>query len=159
MSSIIASALAQHREAVERRTIEVYADHGYTIELDDGRDMPDIDAMKAKVFEIVSSAYAARKEDKSKVGLTNGELYAAVFPDGPGARSGTADGLDDVDAEVRKSLMRALWQLVKATPDGYVQRRLDGNVLVRSPIVRDRDLVSGVYVTDDPQLLLEESLM
>jgi hypothetical protein len=158
-TSIISSALAQHREAVERRITDAYIDAGYAVEHADGTDVADEDAMKSAVLATVSAAYAANRDSKSKVGLTKGELYAVTFPDGPGAASGTADGLDEIESEAREVLMRRVWNLAKDTPDGYVQKRLDGNVLIRSQVVRDRDLVMGVYVTDDPQLILEESLM
>jgi hypothetical protein len=159
MSTTIIGALAQFNEAVARRIDDLYVEHGYAYEMPDGTDVPDEDQMRSTVFNLVSGAYASGKDDKSKVGLTKGELYARTFPSGPGAKPGTADELDEIDGEVRKALMRRVWNLVKDTPDGYVQKRLDGNVLIRSQVVRDRDLVPGVFVTDDPQLLLEESLM
>lgn len=159
MGSTASNVLAQFEEEIERRIADVYVEHGYVIEMADGTDLPDEDQMKATVFSVVSSAYAARKEDKAKVGLTKGELYSRTFPNGPGAKSGTADDLDEVDTKVREKLMRRAWNLVKNTPDGYVQKRLDGHVLIQSQIVRDRDLIPGVYVTDDVQLLMEESLM
>lgn len=159
MTSTATGVLAQFRDEVEQRIREVYIDNGYAFELDDGSDVVDEDRMKEMVLSVVSGAYAAAKEDKSRVGLTKGELYARTFPNGPGAKSGTADGLDEVEAEVRKMLMRRAWNLTKDTPDGFIQKRLDGHVLIRSSIVRDRDLVEGVFVTDNPQLLLEESLI
>lgn len=159
MSSIISSALAQHREAVELRIKDAYVDAGYSIELEDGTDVVDEDAMKQSVLRSVQEAYAPNRDSKSKAGLTKGELYARTFPDGPGAKSGTADGLDEVETEARETLMRRVWNLTKDAPDGYIQKRLDGVVLIRSQIVRDRDLVMGVFVTDDAQLIMEESLM
>jgi hypothetical protein len=159
VSSIISSALAQHREAVETRISSAYVDAGFVVELDDGTDVADEDAMKQSVLNTVQEAYAPNRDGKSKAGLTKGELYARTFAGAPGAKSGTADGLDEVESEVREILMRRVWNLTKDAPDGYIQKRLDGVVLIRSQLVRDRDLVMGVFVTDDAQLIMEESLM
>jgi hypothetical protein len=115
--------------------------------------------MKQSVLNTVQEAYAPNRDGKSKAGLTKGELYARTFAGAPGAKSGTADGLDEVESEVREILMRRVWNLTKDAPDGYIQKRLDGVVLIRSQLVRDRDLVMGVFVTDDAQLIMEESLM
>lgn len=159
ISTNLASVMAEYRAEVTSRISDQYVEHGYADEMPDGTDLPNDGRMRQAVYDIVSGAYAADKDEKSKVGLTKGELYARTFPNGPGAESGTADGLDDIDAEVRETLIRRVWNLTKDTPDGFVQKRLDGVVLIRTTIVRDRDLVPGVFVTDDVQLLLEESLV
>lgn len=147
-------------QLVEQRVDEEYQRAGFTKVAADGSTVRDEDKMKARGLEVVSRAVVTSKADRSKKAVTNGELFANVFPEAPGARPGTADTLDDVESAVRAFLMRKVWGLTNAGPRGYVQKRLgDGSlILCRATVHRNLDPIVAVYVTDEPTLIMEDSL-
>lgn len=153
--------LAQdYKKLIDDRVDEEYGRAGFTKNALDGATVKDDERMRARAFEVVSNAVVTSKADRSKKAVTNGELYAAVFPQGPGAQAGTADQLDDIESEVRTVLMRKVWALTQPSPRGYIQKRLgDGSlILCRGTVIRNLDEVQGCYVTDEPTLILEDSL-
>lgn len=136
--------------------------HGYVKEKND-EDVPDEDALKQKVFDLVSSKLVSSKEEKSKKAWTQGELYAAVFPNAPGTdKRQNKDLLSDEDLAVMDKLMRKVWNLTNPGRQGFIQKRLGQNggdrILCRSNVFRGQDLVAGCFVTDNDDLILNDSL-
>lgn len=136
--------------------------HGY-VKSKNGDQVPDEDAVKQKVYELVSNRIVSSKEEKSKKSWTQGELYAAVFPNGPGADSRqNKDLLSDPDLALMDKLTRKVWNLTNPGRAGYIQKRLgqDGGslILCRASVYRGQDTVSGCFVTDNDDLIMNDSL-
>jgi hypothetical protein len=136
--------------------------HGYS-KPRNGEDVPDEDAVKQKVYDLVSSRIVSSKEEKSKKSWTQGELYAAVFPNAPGTdKRENKDLLGDQDLAVMDKLQRKVWNLTNPGRAGYVQKRLgqDGGslILCRASVYRGQDTVSGCFITDNDDLILNDSL-
>jgi hypothetical protein len=148
-----------YKEMIERRIAEEYERAGYSKPGADGS-IPDDSKMKARAFDIVSRAVVTSKDDRAKKALTNGELYAAVFTEGPGAKPNSAEGLDEFEKDVMLALHRKVWGLTTPTPKGHIQKYLGDTplVLCRGPVLRRNDYIPGVYVTADPTLILSDSL-
>lgn len=142
---------------------EQYIDHEYAKQTREGEVIADDAPMKARVFELVLKKKVTSKEDLAKASWTNGELYAAVFPGAPGTDPKTLHVLDEVDAEVRKRLMRKVWGLTQGTRSGFIQKKLgtEGSrmVLCRSISTRGLDDVEVCFVTENPDLIMSESVM
>jgi hypothetical protein len=137
--------------------------HGYVKTKRDGEQVPDEDAVKQKTYDLVTSRIVSVKEEKSKKSWTEGELYAQVFPDGPGAKKGeNKDLMSEQDMAVRDKLSRKVWNLTNPGRAGYIQKRLgqDGGslILCRASVYRGQDPVSGVFVTDNDDLIINDSL-
>jgi hypothetical protein len=136
--------------------------HGY-LKQKNGEDVPDEDAVKQKVYDLVAGRVVSSKEEKSKKSWTQGELYAAVFPDAPGAdKRQNKDLLSPPDLAVMDRLSRKVWNLTNPGRAGYVQKRLgqDGGelILCRASVYRVQDAVPGCFVTDNDDLILNDSL-
>jgi len=136
--------------------------HGFSRQKGD-EILADEDKMKAKVFELVTSKVVADKGEKSKKAWTNGELYAATFPNGPGTDpKANLDNLELEELEIRDILSRKVWNLTNPARTGYIQKRLgeDGGslVLCRSDVMRSLDKLPGCYVTNDADLIMNDSL-
>ena len=126
-------------EATEFATFDIVAlaaeqmlAHGYTKQKND-EDVPDEDAFKQKVYDLVSGRIVSSKAEKSKKSWTQGQLYAAVFPNGPGAdKRQSKDLLSEEDEAVMDKLSRKVWNLTNPGRAGYVQKRLgqDGGSLI-----------------------------
>jgi hypothetical protein len=146
-------------EMIGNRVAEEYERAGYSKPGPDGP-VPDDGKMKARTVEIVSRAIVTSKDDRAKKALTNGELYAAVFPDGPGAKPNTAEALDEFEKDVMLALHRKVWGLTTPTPKGHIQKQLGDTrmVLCRGPVLRRNDYLQGVYVTAEPTLIMGYSL-
>lgn len=154
-------ALYADPEQVEKLMLAEYEKAGYTKTDGDGDAVIDDGAFKAKVFEVVTSKAVTDKSDKSDKSWTAGELYAQVFPGAPGTTAGTADQLDMLETEVRAKLVRKVWTLTSANRTGYVQKRLEEvgtTVLCRADVMRGLDEVKGVFITDNPELIMSDSL-
>jgi len=126
-------------------------------------DVPDEDAMKQRVYDLITAKVVSTREEKSKKAFTPGELYAAVFPNGPGAdRKQNRDLLSTEEEIVRDKLMRKAWNLTNPARTGYIQKRLGqhnkGVVLCRAEIARGLDSHIGCFVTDNDDLILNDSL-
>lgn len=148
----------QFLAAVEAREEEILVEHGFSIEQDDGKLIADYTAMKEKAADIIIAAYAAKKNERAKVGRSRNDLYADVFPDGPGAKNGD-ESISDIDQLVKEKLIRRLWGVTQTAPNAFTQRRLEnGYVLVKARVHRGHDPVQVVYVTDNANLLMEDSL-
>lgn len=145
----------------EQMIVEEYLRAGYVKKNRDGDEVADDDAMKARVFQLVTKREVTDRGNKSTNAWTPGELYAAAFEGGPGTDPKTIDSLDLAQEEVRKTLVRRVWNLTNPARTGYIQKRLGeiGNlVLCRAKVMRGLDEVSGCYVTNDPTLILSDSL-
>lgn len=146
---------------IEAMVNDEFVSAGYTKTATDGETVVDPDAMKAKAFELVMKREVTDKSNKSSNSWTQGELYAAVFPGAPGTDPTTIDLLDFVETEVRKTLVRKVWNLTNPARTGYIQKRLEEKgslVLCRAKTMRGLDEVNGCYVTNDAALILGDSL-
>jgi len=154
-------ALFADPEQVEKLVLAEYEKAGFAKPDGDGGITIDDGAFKAKVFEIVTSKAVTDKSDKSQKSWTAGELYAKVFPGAPGTTPGTLGQLDMLETEVRAKLVRKVWTLTNPNRTGYVQKRLEEigtTVLCRATVMRGLDEVNGVFITDNPELILSDSL-
>lgn len=148
------------KEIVNDRVRQEYVKAGFTKTARDGSTTVDDEKMRQRVFEVVSGAVITNKAEKKAKAISQGELFGLAFPDGPGARPGTADMLDPLGAEVRSVLTRKCWNLTNPRPTGYVQKRLNDTplVLCRGEFLRDMDYIAGVWVTASPALIMEDSV-
>jgi hypothetical protein len=149
-----------YKAMVQARVDEVLIDHGYAKTRIDGEVVKDLEKMKARAYDVVVAAVVNSKADRSKKAITQGELYAAVFPKGPGADPPDLDSLEGLELDVRSSLVRMCWNLTQPKSTGFIQKRIgDGSlILCRTNVYRKLDEVQGVFVTDSPQLIMEDSL-
>jgi hypothetical protein len=148
------------KTVIDNRVTEEYIRHGYSKQAMDGTTVRDDDKMRQRAFDAVRAAEVTSKANRSANAITNGELYAAVFPDGPGAQPGTQDDLDPIEVEVRSLLVRKVWGLTNPGPNGYIQKRLADTplILCRGEVFRQMDHLPGVYVTEFAPLIMEDSL-
>jgi len=149
----------EHKKAVDAQ----YIDHGYFKVKRSGDQEPDDTPMKITVYEVVKKKIARARGEVAKNSLTNGELYALTFPRAPGTDPKTLPHLDDLEREVRKTLMRKVWGLTQPRRIGFIQKRLGaeatGMVLCRSLSTRGVDDAEVCFVTDNADLIMEESVL
>jgi len=142
---------------IETRVDAAWDREGYVDE--EGKRDPK--AMQEAAYRAVRRRIATSKTDKADKAITKGELFAAVFPDAPGA-DGKGDQLDEYDAHVFAQLERDVWSLTQAKPTGAIQQRLreEGSTLVvlRATIRRKLDKAQAVYLTDNAALIMEDSV-
>jgi hypothetical protein len=144
-------------KAIDDRKTELLIAAGFSKEDPEGNDVADYDALKQSGALAVARAVVSNRDDRAKLGVSQGDLYAIVLPDAPGADGATPD--DFVDQQVKLQLSRFLWGITQVAPNGYVQRQLgDGRVLVRAKVHRGHDPIVVAYVTESPELLLSDSL-
>lgn len=131
---------------------ELYVAHGYCTTGRDGERHPDERAFQDRVVRILCERTVRAPSERDALAYTQEELYAAVFPALLGAPA--------VPDAVRAALTRRIWGLTQATATGHVQRRLEGSagVLCRASVRRGERFADGCYVTDDPELILADSL-
>jgi hypothetical protein len=147
-------------EEVERRVTAAFEAEGYVVKIDEsvGRNTKARNEIALTAF---SGKEATSKLDKSANAITPGELYEFVFPHGPGA-DGDVESLEPEDRATYEQLKRDLWSLTQPKPEGWIQRRLasEGSTLVlcRAKVMRGADPVTAAYVTDDPTLIMEDSV-
>lgn len=141
---------------------KVFLAAGYTKTESDGTTVRDDDKMKARAFDVVKEHVVTGSRQKSAGSITQGELYAAVFPGGPGVKD--SERLEDLSPEAyeaRKKLVRRVWNLTNPGRQGYIQKRLGDStklVLCRAAVMRELDEVKGCYVTENPDLIITDSL-
>lgn len=140
-----------------------YISHGYFRVNRVGAQVPDDSQMKVNVYDAVKKKVARARDDVPKHSLTNGELYAITFPHAPGTDPKSLPSLDDLNREVRKTLMRKVWGLTQPRRIGYIQKRLGaegtGMVLCRTTSTRVVDDADVCFVTDNADLIMEESVL
>lgn len=148
-----------YKEMIKRRVAEEYDRAGFSKAGSDGP-VPDENKMRTRAFDIVSHAVVTSKDDRAKKSLTNGELYALTFPEGPGAKPNSAEALDEFEKDVMLALHRKVWGLTGPGAKGHIQKYLGDTplVLCRLPVLRRNDYIPGVYVTANPDLILSDSL-
>jgi hypothetical protein len=148
---------------IKQRVTEQFIAHGYSRINRRGEEVVDDTLMKARVYDAVKKKVARKKEEVSRNSYTNGELYALVFPNAPGTTAKALRGIDDLGAEIRRSLMRKVWGLTQPRLTGYIQRRLGADglnlVLCRTSSTRDLDDAEVCFVTDDEDLIMSESVL
>lgn len=149
----------EHKAAVD----EQYLSHGYFKVKRSGDKEPDDAPMKVTVYDAVKKKVARARDAVAKSSLTNGELYALTFPDAPGTDPKMLPHLDDLEKEVRKTLMRKVWGLTQPRRTGFIQKRLGaeatGMVLCRTMSTRGVDDAEVCFVTDNADLIMEESVL
>jgi len=148
-------------DPVEAIVDQAFIAAGYTSVDSDSTLSRDDDKMKAKAFAVVKAKVVSEPKEKSAKSISQGEIYAAVFPEGPGTDPDKVDDLSPDEYEARRKLVRRVWNLTNPGRHGYIQKRLEnsGNlVLCRTTIMRDLDEVKGCYVTDHPDLIIVDSL-
>jgi hypothetical protein len=142
---------------IDSRIESAWKNEGYV--LSDGT--LDVEKMQDVAYAAVRHRIATSKADKASKAITRGELYAAVFPNAPGA-DGKFDDLDEFDSAVAASLERDVWGLTQPKATGAMQRRLDEEgvslVLLRATIRRNMDKAPAVYLTDNSTLIMEDSV-
>ncbi len=140
-----------------------YIGHSYFKVNKAGEQVVDDAPMKIAVYDLVKKKKASAREEIVKNSLTPGELYAAIFPNGPGTDPKQLPFLTEVEAEVRRALMRKVWGLTQPKRIGYIQKRLGAEgtklVLCRTKSTRGLDDVDVCFVTDNPDLIMTESVM
>jgi len=145
---------------IETRITAAYAAEGYVLENDDGL-RRDVRARNEAALAAFRGREATSKFDKARAALTPGELYQRVFPSGPGAE-GDIEELDAEDRAAYERLKRECWALTLPRPEGWIQRQLASSgstsVLCRAKVMRGADPVIGAYLTDDPILIIEDSV-
>jgi hypothetical protein len=161
MVAVADSSTSEFYDLTELANEQMVA-HGYSKQKN-GEDVPDEDAVKSKVYELVSGRVVSVKDEKSKKAWTQGELYAAVFPQAPGAdKRQNKDLLSEQEFAIMDKLSRKVWNLTNPGRAGYVQKRLgqDGGslILCRAPVYRGQDPVPGCFVTDNDDLIMNDSL-
>lgn len=142
---------------IESRVDQVWADAGYLNE----EGQHDTQAMHDAAYDAVRTRIVTSKADKAEKAITKGELYAAVFPQGPGA-DGRGDPVDEYDKKVAERLERDVWSLTQAKHSGTIQKRLGEEnsslILCQATIRRKLDKAPAVYLTDNPRLIMEDSV-
>jgi hypothetical protein len=141
---------------IENRANHVYEGAGYVTP--EGERDPQ--AMHDAAYKVVRKCVATSKEDKAEKAITKGELYAAVFPNGPGADGTDEQELDEYDRAVFRQLERDVWSLMQAKAGGSVQKRLgeEGSplILCQAKIRRNLNPAPAVYLTENPTLIMED---
>lgn len=142
---------------IEARIDAAWVREGYVTQ--DGERDPK--AMQDAAYQAVRHRIATSKADKADKAITKGELFAAVFPNAPGA-DGKGDQLDEYDRAVFAQLERDVWSLMQAKPSGAIQKRLgeEGStlVLLQATVRRKLDKAQAVYLTDNVALIMEDSV-
>lgn len=140
---------------IESRVRRVWEGAGYTNE--DGTPVPEL--MNEAAYRAVRPHVANTKEDVADKAITQGELFAAVFPNAPGA-DGSGEPVDEFDQAVVRRLERDVWSLTQMKDTGYIQKRLgeEGSklILCREKIRRKVDRAWGVYLTESPVIIMEK---
>jgi hypothetical protein len=124
-------------ELVERILSQALIDAGLVFE---GEDPPRANPklLAAAVLEAMQANHvAAVKRDMAKMAVTKFELYAEVFPGGPGVREVAARPEERI---VQTDLMKRLWALTNTGPTGYVQKNVgeSGYVLCEAHVPRTK---------------------
>jgi hypothetical protein len=137
--------------------------HSYFKLNKEGERVVDDTKLKVDVYDTVKKKVARSREEISKSSITNGELYAQILPDAPGSDPKELPHLDDMQREVRRSLMRKVWGYTQPKRIGFIQKRLGAEgtklVLCRTTSTRGLDDVEVCFVTDNPDLIMSESVM
>lgn len=142
---------------IEDRIHRSWENEGYVTE--DGERDPQ--AMHEAAYKAVRKRIATSRQDKAEKAITKGELYAAVFPNGPGA-DGKVDQLDEFDSAAFHALERDVWSLMQPKFGGAIQKRLGEEnsplVLLQATIYRDMNKAPAVYLTENATLIMEDSV-
>lgn len=157
------TALFVHPEELKAAEREAYAKAGLVKVNRANETVPDTDAMKERVYQTVTTHVVNERAEMGTRSLTQGELYAKVFPGAPGSDPNhVVAELSLLDQAVRAKLRRAVWTLMGPGRKGYVQNRLGkegrSEVLIRTKVQRGVDEIVGVFITDHTDLILQESV-
>jgi hypothetical protein len=158
MSQKYEQVLAQFGKDVETAIGDAYRAAGY---VDEGGH-PSETAMKVAAFDLAMERFTVKsKAERSKKALSNGELYALVFPEGPGAKE-VAPDLDPVAEAVLQKLSTAVWGLTQTSRSGFLQKQLELDestlVVCRCRVIRNAEKTMAVYATDNETLIMEDAV-
>jgi hypothetical protein len=158
MSQEYGKVLAQFNQDVDKAIRDAYRGAGY---VDEGG-QPSETAMKAAAFELAMERCVVKsKAERSKKALSNGEFYALVFPEGPGAKE-VAPDLDPVAEAVLHKLTTTVWGLTQTSRSGFLQKQLEMNestlVVCRCRVIRNAERTQAVYATDNEVLIMEDAV-
>jgi hypothetical protein len=153
------------KDVLDAAVTAAYALAGMSKVNKDGITVPDGDELKERVYQAVSSHVVNNRTEMSRKEktLTQGELYASVFPGAPGTDPRpNAPDLSPLEDAVRDKLRRACWNMTNPNRKGSVQTRLGkegrSEVVIRTKLPRGVDEIIGVFVTDDADIIMKESV-
>ncbi|MFD9889715.1 hypothetical protein ACFWY9_10250 [Amycolatopsis sp. NPDC059027] len=125
------------QELVERLFSQALIDAGFVFE-DEDPPRANVKLLPAAVLEVMQANHiAAVKRDMAKKAVTKFELYAELFPEGPGVREVAEQSEARV---VQADLMKRLWTLTNTGPTGFVQKNVGdgGYVLCEAHVPRTK---------------------
>ena len=148
---------------LQQALAEQYINHGYFKVKRSGEQAPDDTQMKVTVYDAIKKKVARAREEVARNSMANGELYALTFPHAPGTDAKALAHLNDLEREVRRTLMRKVWGLTQPRRTGFIQKRLGaegtGMVLCRTMSTRGLEDAEVCFITDNADLIMEESVL
>lgn len=151
---------------VDQRVGEMLIAHGYCVRDNrTGLEKPDDHLLRVAVVKAMQGHVATSKtiHELATKSVTKDELYAEVFPHGPGVESIPET---DLDAEVQKSLTAKIWGITNTGTSGHVQKAIaaSGLVLCEAKVSRTvskgnggsgiTSMVMGRFLTSDHATIL-----
>lgn len=153
--------------AVDVKLHGVVASHGFVItDRRTGTEVIDDEAIKDALFdEIVNNHLVNDADDLYPLAFTDSEIYAVIFPNGPGVHSAPQTPEDE---EVRARLTRKIWNWAGTGVSSQMQMRLEAEgysaVLCQADVGRKirfeetgkskAVMVPGRFITDNEELIL-----
>lgn len=158
-------------DAVDHLVHGAYASHGFVYTTSSGEEMIDEDAVKDAVYRLLLDNHVVSDEsNRSQLSITSHELYEAIFPTAPGARTQPANLEEE---EARNKISRKVWGYTGTGTTGHCQKRAEAEgltlVLCEGPAARSYrseetgrpkpTTEQGRFFTDDPDLIAEYSTL
>lgn len=157
--------------AVEKLVHQACAEAGFVFTDSAGQELVDREALKLAVYQLMVDQHIVDEpRDMTKDAITQHELYEAIFPRGPGARTHPITKEEEV---ARNQLRRLLWDFTQTGIRGYVNQRVEVEglslVMCEAPVGRNYrseetgrptpTTVQGRFLTDDPELIATHSTL
>jgi hypothetical protein len=158
-------------EAVDKLVHEACAERGFVRTDPSGQEVIDDEPMKHAVYDVMTERHVVDDPKQMRKGaVTQHELYATIFPNGPGS---TRQPDSEEEAEARNRLVRKLWGLTNAGASGYVNKRVEAEglslVMCEAPVARTYrseetggrkpTTEAGRFLTDHPELIATHSTL
>lgn len=158
-------------EAKDKLVLEACRAKGFVFTDRSGEERIDFEAMKQETYQVMIDDHVVDDQAQvTKLATTQHELFAAIFPDGPGARRQPAS-LEE--AAARDELARKVWSFVNTGTTGYVNLRVEAEgltlVMCEAPVARTyqseetgrRKPVTepGRFLTDNGDLIATHSTL
>lgn len=151
-------------ELVERLTAQAMIDHGFFVRNKEDQQVADVKPLRAAVLAAMENNHVVHSNKELTAGaVTKFELYAELFPNGPGIAS-LPTSLEEEAAQ--KELTKTVWSLTNTGPTGHVQHNIShsGLILCEAQIARTKisqetgkkqpTTEMGRFLTGDAQLIL-----